>query len=291
MLFKSIINNITEFMKSTDLIRMSVQCPEFDFPITIPFIKVSQLSVDTLLHEIERVLQSHEQFVLDESLEIEMTHVELPSGGTGRKCKFVDLDRFLKEKKCIIRIKKHDDICCAGALVTGLDKANHEKHEQWDNMRRGFKIQEQPAAELHILAKVPHRKCEIEKNKQFQTVMPEYQINFVSKEHFNGIIYKGAETEKKYTCIFTMVIMMSLPVYRLFGAGVIIVTLVKRDINIKRNTVAITFVHHATKYTRKQKKIGYTVTIVIVISMGPLLQSSHTGNQKRPLYMQFILSV
>ncbi|CAG2256487.1 unnamed protein product [Mytilus edulis] len=76
MLFQSIINKITEFMTSTDLIRMSVQCPELDFPITIPFMNVSQLSVDTLLHEIERVLQSYEQFVLDEFLEIEITHVE-----------------------------------------------------------------------------------------------------------------------------------------------------------------------------------------------------------------------
>jgi hypothetical protein len=47
----------------------------------MPFMKVSQLLVETLLQEIERVLQSNEQFVLDDSLDIEMTHVKLPTGG------------------------------------------------------------------------------------------------------------------------------------------------------------------------------------------------------------------
>jgi hypothetical protein len=84
LLFQSLIKDLTEFMKSEDLIRMSIQCPELDFPITIPFMKVSQLSTETLLREIERVLQSYEQFVLDSSLEIDITHVDMPSGA-GRK--------------------------------------------------------------------------------------------------------------------------------------------------------------------------------------------------------------
>jgi hypothetical protein len=94
-LFQSIISNINEFMHPTDLIRLSVQCPELDFPITIPFMKVSQLSAETLLQEIERVLPSYEQFILDDSLEIEMTHVELLTGGM--KTQFVD-STFFKKK-------------------------------------------------------------------------------------------------------------------------------------------------------------------------------------------------
>ncbi|VDI57156.1 Hypothetical predicted protein [Mytilus galloprovincialis] len=78
LLFQSLIKDMTEFMKTDDLIRMSIQCPELDFPITIPFMKVAQLSAETLLREIERVLQSYEQFVLDSSLEIEITHVDMP---------------------------------------------------------------------------------------------------------------------------------------------------------------------------------------------------------------------
>ncbi|XP_052090772.1 zinc finger protein 160-like [Mytilus californianus] len=200
LLFASIIRNITEFMQSTDLIRLSVQCPELDFPITIPFMKVSQLSVETLLHEIERVLQSYEQFVLDDTLEIEMTHVVLPTGGTKKLSKYVDLERFLKTKQCIISISDKDDICCARALITA--KASQEKHEKWDSIRRGYALQKKLAIELHTLAKVPLHKCGIEEIKRFQTVMTDYQIYIVSKEHFNGIIYHGPEAEKKIYLYF-----------------------------------------------------------------------------------------
>ncbi|CAC5374270.1 unnamed protein product [Mytilus coruscus] len=84
-------------------------------------------NVETLLREIERVLQSYEQFVLDDSLEIEMTHVELPVGGTRKQGKYVDLERFMKTKQCILTIRNRDDLCCARALVTA--KANLDKHE------------------------------------------------------------------------------------------------------------------------------------------------------------------
>ena len=70
LLFNSLIKDLTEFMNSDDLVRMAVQCPELDFPIIIPFIKVAQLSSETILREIERVLQSYEQFVLVSSHEI-----------------------------------------------------------------------------------------------------------------------------------------------------------------------------------------------------------------------------
>jgi hypothetical protein len=163
LLFQSIISKITEFMQPTDLIRLSVQCPELDFPITMPFMKVSQLLVETLLQEIERVLQSNEQFVLDDSLDIEITHVKLPTGGM--KTQFVDLERFLKTKQCILTIKNKDNICCARALVTA--KARVENHAKWNSIRQGKKIQEQLAIELHTLAKVPRLKCGIEEIKKF----------------------------------------------------------------------------------------------------------------------------
>ena len=127
-LSQSIISNISEFMDPTDLVRLSVQCPELDFPITISFTKVFELNVDRLLSEIERVLQSYEEFVLDESLDIEMIHVSLPKGGVGKRCHYVDLPKMMKDKRWFIRIENNDDLCCARALVTA--KAKLEGHEK-----------------------------------------------------------------------------------------------------------------------------------------------------------------
>jgi hypothetical protein len=95
MIFQSIIETITGFIEPTDLVRMSVECPELDFPITLPFMKRSELTTDRFLSEIERVLQSYEQFVLDSGLEIRIVHVRLPKGGVGKRCNFVDFDRIL----------------------------------------------------------------------------------------------------------------------------------------------------------------------------------------------------
>ena len=86
-------------MQPNDLVRISVQCPELDFPIALPFVKSKDLTAERLLTEIERVLQSYEEFVLDETLEIELVHLSLPDGGFGPSGNFVDLERHIKEKK------------------------------------------------------------------------------------------------------------------------------------------------------------------------------------------------
>ena len=107
-------------MQPNDLVRISLQCPELDFPIAHPFVKSKDLTAERLLTEIERVLQSYEEFVLDETLEIELVHVSLPDGGVGRSGNFVDLERHIKEKRSLIRIQNNDDMCCARALVTTI---------------------------------------------------------------------------------------------------------------------------------------------------------------------------
>ena len=122
LLFQSVIRNITVFIEPSDLGRMSVQCPELDFPISLPFMILSQLNAERFLSEIERVLQSYEQLVLDETLEVEMINASLPSGGIGKRYKYVDLEKTLHEKICFIQIRNKDDLCCARAIVTGYSQ-------------------------------------------------------------------------------------------------------------------------------------------------------------------------
>lgn len=125
-------------MDSRDLVCLTVQCPELDYPISLPFMRVAQLSADRLLSEIERVLQSYEEFVVDQSLEIEVIHVKLPSGkGNKKKC-YVDLEKSLKEKKSFIKINNRDQLCCARAIVTA--KARIDKHPKWNSIRKGLNL-------------------------------------------------------------------------------------------------------------------------------------------------------
>jgi hypothetical protein len=73
--------------------------------------------------------------------------MDLPKGGTGKRCDYVDTERFLKDKRCIIQIQNKDDMCCARAIVTA--KAKIDGHEQWNSIQRGRRIQEELALELH----------------------------------------------------------------------------------------------------------------------------------------------
>ena len=147
------------------------------------------------MSEIERVIQSNEDFVIDSGLIIEVTLVDMPKGGVHKRCKFVNTDKFIKDKKCIIRILNNDDLCCARAIV--IAKAKIDQHEKWESVRKGGKIQEILANQLHERAVVHHEKCGIDEIKKFQDVLSGYQILVVSKHHFNGIIYSGPEAQKK----------------------------------------------------------------------------------------------
>ena len=114
-------------MDSTGLVRLSVPCPKLDVPITIPLTMVLELNADLLLSEVERVLQSYEQFVLDESLDIEMIHVRLPKGSVGKRWHYVSLPKMISDKRWFIRIG-NEDLYCARALVTAKAKLDgHEK--------------------------------------------------------------------------------------------------------------------------------------------------------------------
>lgn len=69
ILFTSISKYITEYMNITDLVQSSVQSPELEFLINIPFRRLSQLTSETFVSEVKRALQSFEKFVQDESLD------------------------------------------------------------------------------------------------------------------------------------------------------------------------------------------------------------------------------
>ena len=130
--------------------------PQLDFPIVLPFMKRSALTVDRLLSEIERVLQSHEQFVLDETLTIELVHVHIVSGSGYKMRPIVDISKMVEIKQSIILIKNKDTLCCDRALVT--DTSHIEKHPHWNSIRQGRCIQRELAIELRKKAGHPFRK-------------------------------------------------------------------------------------------------------------------------------------
>ena len=61
----------------------------------------------------------------------------------------------------------------------------------------GLSRQRTLAKELHKIANVPLRQCDLDDVKAFQSALPGYQINVVTKDCFNSITYKGPEAVKE----------------------------------------------------------------------------------------------
>ena len=170
VLFSSMIEDITPFAQDQDFIRMSVQSRELDFPIQIPFMRKRDLTAESVLSEIERVLQSFEHFVLDGSFEIDIIHVRNPKGRGRKKMIDVDLEKFLSEKKCFIQISNKDELCCARAIITA--KAKIDNHPLYGSIRHGRGIQEILAKKLHEDADVQIGACGLDEVKKFQKALP-----------------------------------------------------------------------------------------------------------------------
>ena len=57
-----------------------------------------KLTLERILAEIERVVQSNQEFRLDDFVSVNIVHVEMPRRGTGKKRREINLDKYLTNK-------------------------------------------------------------------------------------------------------------------------------------------------------------------------------------------------
>ncbi len=187
-IFEQLLSDVTQGMQESDLVRFVLRTEQLDRPISLPFMPLSRLTPERVFSQIERVVQSKQDFHLNESVIVNIVHVGIPNGSGKRKRDNIDLESYLRNKRSIISIKNKDDLCLARALVVAI--ANIDKDRRYkllvDSRRQA---QENDAWELHRKAGVPIGPCGISEVKQFQKYLTEYEINIVSMEHGNTIIY------------------------------------------------------------------------------------------------------
>ncbi len=201
IIFDQLLNDITGGMNENDQIRFVLRTAQLDTPISLPFMPVSKLTPERVYSQIERVVQSHQEFRLNESVVVDVVHVEMPEGRGKRKRSDVDLGGYLKTKGSVITIRNDDDLCLARALVVAIAKASGAKRYKYlaDHRRP---MQRKAARELHEKAGVPFGPCGIPEVKQFQKHLPEYEINIVSADHGDSIIYPECPTDTKAKRLF-----------------------------------------------------------------------------------------
>jgi hypothetical protein len=169
--------------------------PQLEKPISLPFMALSRLTTERVLAQIERVIQSNHEFRLNDSVKVNLVDVEMPNGGTGSKRSEINLEKHLAKKGSFIRIQNKDELCLARALVVSIAKIeNDSRYKTISDFR--CSLQTRLAHDLHQKAGVPIGSCGIDEVKQFQAYLTDYQVNIVSKEHQNSVIFPGTDKEK-----------------------------------------------------------------------------------------------
>ena len=188
-IFHHLLEDVKEGMAPNDQVRFILRSDQLETPISLPFMPVERLTAERVYSELERVIQSNQEFRLNDTVTIDINHVLAPVGSGRKKRTTFDIDDYLHEKKSVVRIKNNkDDLCLARALVVArAKKENDPRYEQIMDARRP--LQREKAFDLHEAANVPLGPCGLNEVVLFQQHLSEYQIMIISGDHNNSIIY------------------------------------------------------------------------------------------------------
>ena len=189
-IFDHLIKDVTEGMNSTDQVRFVLSSKQLQTPIALPFCSLEELTTEKVLSQVEKVVQSNEEFRLNDTVNIDIIRVEMPqgSGRSNVKRQILNIRDYLKQKKSVITINNKDNLCLARALVVSI--ARIEKDPRLVTiMRQESVAQRERAFDLHEAANVPLGSCGLKEVDLFQHYLVNYQIIVVSGDHNNTIIY------------------------------------------------------------------------------------------------------
>ena len=159
-IFHYLLEEVTEGMNPNDQVRFILRSEQLDTPISLPFMPLEQLTTEKVYAQIEKVVQSNQDFRLNDTVTIDINHVAMPEGSGSSKRTLPDIRDHLKSKGSVVCINNFDDLCLARALVVGI--ANIENDPKYDQIRKSDRsIQRQRALDLHQAANVPLGPCGI----------------------------------------------------------------------------------------------------------------------------------
>ena len=95
---------------------------QLDKPIHFPFMSAGRLTMEHILAKFKQVIQSNQEFRLNDTVEINMIHVSMPIGGKRSKRTEVNLEKHMEKKRSVVRIRNDDNLCMARALAVAKAK-------------------------------------------------------------------------------------------------------------------------------------------------------------------------
>ena len=189
-IFHHLLADVTSDMNPNDQVRFVLRSDQLQTPISIPFLPLEELTTERVFSHLEKVIQSNEEFRLNDTVTVDIIHVETPQGSGKSKVKRTTLNirEYLKKKKSVIPINNKDDFCLARALAVGIARIEKDpKYRQIIDSKRHIQLDR--ALDLHQAANVPLGPGGMDEVKLFQQHLTNYQIIVVSGDHNNSIIY------------------------------------------------------------------------------------------------------
>ena len=197
-IFHHLLEDVKEGMAPNDQVRFILRSDQLETPISLPFMTVERLTAERVYSELERVIQSNQEFRLNDTVTIDLNHVLAPAGSGRKKRTTYNIDDYLSEKGSVVRIKNKDDLCLARALVVARAKEDNDpRYNYIKDSRRP--LQREKAFDLHEAANVPLGPCGLNEVALFQQYLSDYQIVILSGDHNNSIIYppQSSGTDEK----------------------------------------------------------------------------------------------
>ena len=121
-IFQHLLNDVTGDMDEKDQVRFVLRSEQLDTPISMPFMTVAQLTPERVFSQIERVIQSNRDFRLNDTVVVDIIHVQTPQGSGRSKHDVLNIKDFLHKKRSIVTIQNNDNLCLAPCTCSCYSK-------------------------------------------------------------------------------------------------------------------------------------------------------------------------
>lgn len=176
-----VIDNIKpSHIKDTDLVRFYMTHRGLDVPVTVSPRAWADFNVQAILDRLEYVLSSNTKLVADESFEVHMATIHIPSGsGRSKITEITGRLSCLKRKRSLIMIKNDDHLCLARSLVVGVA---HQNDDQFTRLIKGGPLQTYRARKLHDETGLPEGPVALTDIKSYEDVL-DRQVIEIGRAH------------------------------------------------------------------------------------------------------------
>ena len=187
--------------KKNDRIRLVIEHPTLETPISFPYMLPAELTTELVLTTIAQISQSKKSVKFDENMTILTSIVNFPVGSGSNS-----LTKYVNRKRSIIKIINDDKLCALRAILVGAalaekknDPTNEDKKKYYIKMYRpNSKTQTKETKKLAKAIHVKQGPCGLDEIKKAEIYLENYQIYvFGDEKNLFKYLYKGVEEKAK----------------------------------------------------------------------------------------------